>query len=537
MAKKYTLFSFLLAVLNVNAQTTNPIFLGSCKNDVLREMVLHDGHLYGVGSTYGFDSVAKSTYLFKTDTLGQPVWARMINTSTDEEEGISININQAGHIVITSRIAHENGSIMLAEFNTNGTFIQAKAFNNQGLSITATAPKSSGGLLMTGYLVGASHYYPVIVSTDAAGNLLWSKTLSGNPTADSLGGNGIASGITETASGQVMVTGSIQNDSISYPFLAAMDASGNVLWLNTYDMPCMDGYGNVLALAGGDFALCGSTLRTGGDGADPYMIKTDASGNVLFSYVYNIDQTGLITSLPKVQLQAEGNNFILTGTAAGDLSGSGSDYYAIHINSSGEVAWSKKYGNSTGNVCHTTVVNGNNLMLGGFSAENTEGNAVAGNVQDDIMILKTNLAGTSDINSADLTINRTSFASGEITFPTGFHNQVFSPSATFPTITNVSAINDSASCYPAPTSLQDMFAHDNMNMYPNPATVYTEITTGDTNPFDLMVHSSTGKLVFSQGNILNGKFVLETSALSPGIYIVTTQAGGQFTGSRKLVVQ
>jgi hypothetical protein len=88
----------------------------------------------------------------------------------------------------------------------------------------------------------------------------------------------------------------------------------------------------------GRFIIAGNTLTTGGD--DVYLIKTDASGDTLWTRTYGSTTD---SEYGKSVLQTEDGGFIITGYIG---SWGAYDIYLVKTDSSGDTLWTRTYGDS-----------------------------------------------------------------------------------------------------------------------------------------------------------------------------------------------
>lgn len=176
----------------------------------------------------------------------------------------------------------------------------------------AIATDASGNVLVTGYFAGASITFGTttltnaggsdifIVKYDASGNVLWAKSAGGTSTDNS-------KSISTDANGNVAITGNFASPSITFGtttltntaspgadvFVVKYDASGNVLWAKKgggtnseygTGIAC-DASGNVIAT--GYFPNAGITFETisltSAGQQDIFVVKYDALGNVLWA--------------------------------------------------------------------------------------------------------------------------------------------------------------------------------------------------------------------------------------------------------------
>lgn len=262
----------------------------------------------------------------------------------------------------------------------------------------STALDASGNSYVTGWFGGSSITFGSITLTnagmsfadmfvvkyDASGNVVWAKSAGGS-SADQ--GNSIAA----DASGNTYVTGFFQSSSITFGsitltnsglyniFIVKYDAGGNVIWAKSVGGSsgngiAIDGSGN--AYITGYFynssIIFGSTTLTGSGNQDMFIVKYDASGNVVWakSAGGSSDDEGL-----GIAVDGSGNSCI-TGYFRSSSITIGStvlinsgiiNVFSVKYDASGNVIWAKSAGGSSTDYGKGIIVDGSgNTYVAGF---------------------------------------------------------------------------------------------------------------------------------------------------------------------------
>jgi ribosomal protein S11 len=135
---------------------------------------------------------------------------------------------------------------------------------------------SDGGYIVVGYTSSfGAGYDAFLIKTDANGNIIWAKTY---------GGTSYASSAQQTSDGGYIVAGSTYSSGTGSNdiFLIKTDAKGNIQWAKTYgETDTIDrGAFSVQQTYDGGYILVSTTISFGAGGADIFLIKTNARGNI-----------------------------------------------------------------------------------------------------------------------------------------------------------------------------------------------------------------------------------------------------------------
>jgi hypothetical protein len=166
----------------------------------------------------------------------------------------------------------------LIKTDANGDTVWTRTFgdtlDDEGSSVEQTL---DGGYVIVGYTSssGSGLRDVCLIKIDASGDTLWTKTYGGSQED---GGCSVQ----QTTDSGYIVTGWTESFGVGREniYLIKTDASGDTLWTRTYGgTDWAEGY-SVQQTADGGCIIAGSAYSYGAGGYNVYLIKTDSLGNV-----------------------------------------------------------------------------------------------------------------------------------------------------------------------------------------------------------------------------------------------------------------
>lgn len=479
-------------------------------------------------------------FLAKYDVSGNVVWAKSFGGS-GSENAISIHLSVGGSVYMTGYFSSTlltfgtytlNGSgnkdFFIAKFDSNGNVLWAKsAGGSQDDFAYSVTTDPAGNVIAAGYFEsglitfgsttltnsGVADYF--IVKHDPAGNVLWAKNGS-HTRAD------IARSVAADASGNIYMTGyfygstmvfgtyTLTNTSVTTPpvsdpegvdmFLVKYDASGNVLWAKSAGGREHE-YGIAVSLVSGDvylggyfssnsFAIGTSTLMNANTNTtnDIFIAKYDVNGNEIWAN------------------SAGGTNW---------------DYLsAINTDASGNLYVSGQYQSISMSFGSNTLLNMG--TYDGFLAKyDVLGNSlwavnVGGDANDNVMGISFDAAGDGYITGY--------YLSTALTFST----TVLNNSGNFDVyVAKLSEVN---------VGIKELSPDQFMNLYPNPCNGQFFINIKDqAEKSNITLSNTLGEVLMSK-EIPWGKSMVDLSTCRDGIYFVTITSG-KTSVTRKILLQ
>jgi len=293
------------------------------------------GNIYVSGTGMFYDISApsgkNSSFLTKFNASGTQIWANDKDTVFQNPLGISLdgsgNIYAAGSSVTKSSIA---------KYDASGTQVWVKQF---GLTDNGGAKGISVDNSTNIYAIDSSD----VTRYDANGNQIWIKPSSGAN----------LQAITTDSTGNIYVTGgSFLGDVYTNgdnPFVAKYDANGTQLWSKQFGTSVFESVKAIATDISGNVYIAGGTLGNSANLGvqDALIIKYDENGNQIWSKSVGSTSRDYATG---ISTDNNGDIYI-TGTTSGSFLGNnnfgGDDGFVVKSDASGNVLWAHQFGSTS----------------------------------------------------------------------------------------------------------------------------------------------------------------------------------------------
>jgi hypothetical protein len=282
-------------------------------------------------------------FLFVAVCVAQVMFQKTYG-GTGQEEAFSIDkTNDGGYIIVgyTKSNTFGGSDVNLLRVNQAGEIIWTKTFgtygDDSGLSVHQT---SDGGFIIAGYANyhGVFDYGDVyIIKTDSSGNAAWIKNMGAINSDDSDFGTDVK----QTGDGGYIITGWTRSfgPTGTDVYLIKTNNFGDTLWTKRYGGNSDERSYSVLQTSDGGYLIAGGSGSYNLINYDVYLIKTDSSGNMIWSKVL----VSLNNEYCNAIQQTNDGGYIIIGNTSSSGAG-GSDIFLIKIDTSANIAWSKTYG-------------------------------------------------------------------------------------------------------------------------------------------------------------------------------------------------
>lgn len=353
----------------------------------LREIIPAAGNKYLVCGSV----VSAGLYIMKTDSVGQPIWNKMIN---NPKENFSYTFQSCsdGGVIMSGQVKdpYNNWDIFLTRTDSTGNVLWSRAYGGNQSDFGYFAKQTSdGGFIAGGVLAhGGQQVRQFIFKTDANGIVQWSQSFTDTATLSI----SMAYDAVELNNGYI-ICGTLRN--LSNPpvdndgTLIRIDLNGNLQWGYSFGFTEWDQFNRVIPLNDGGFLAGGFTDTNSNSGniREILLCKFDSLGNYVWGKTYGAAGDDLAWDFNLTS----SNGVVITGRTTSFNFGS-PDYYMIVTDSVGNMLWSRSYGGGGEENLNTGLQTPDGgLMAGGSTIS-------FGSFSDNSYLVKTNSVGYSSCN-------------------------------------------------------------------------------------------------------------------------------------------
>jgi hypothetical protein len=192
----------------------------------------------------------------------------------------------------------------------------------------------SDGIIIIGTTVNSGNSNAFLLKTDFSGNTIWQKDFE--PGSEGFG-------LKCTYDNSLILIGSLTDQTGNRDFqLTKTDLNGNIIWQKQFGGLYSDQAKDVVALENSGFMMIGITSSFGAGAASMYVVRTDASGNEVWSRTFGGSGIDGGSEL----LQVNGFEVMLLGFTSSFGAGD-RDIYLQKVSVNGDSLWSSTYGGSS----------------------------------------------------------------------------------------------------------------------------------------------------------------------------------------------
>jgi|GEM_PF-2496717 len=248
------------------------------------------------GYTESIGPGSRDGLLVLVDSLGRPVWARVLYGEGDD---VFCSIAEApgGFAVAgwTYSTSKENSDALIALFDSSGNPIWVRVIPGPQDEAFRAIASAREGFVLAGLSRGSSESCVLLARADSDGQILWAKTVS-------FGESSEAKALAVMPGGELAVAG-IMGDYSNVDIdclVMLLDSSGDIIWTNSLGDKGLRAFDQALSVAPGprgSVAVAGYTNGFSSDSSDALVFSLDAAGNLLWAKALGGDDDDRFTSI------------------------------------------------------------------------------------------------------------------------------------------------------------------------------------------------------------------------------------------------
>ncbi|MDD5528755.1 MAG: T9SS type A sorting domain-containing protein [bacterium] len=340
-----------------------------------------DGGYVIVGHSYS--AAKKEISLIKTDSIGDTLWIKKFESPLGSLGPLISGrcVRQTtdnGYIIIGNLFGGDKTGGIIIKTDSMGDTLWIKGYNFAMAYIQQTTDN--------GYIIAGSDDYgdrTALCKIDSLGMIVWGEFFYNT----SLEGGCSGFSVQQLPDKGYVMCGTIY-DSIykKFAFLLRTDSLGDSIWSKTYDGINV-GFSEVQLTTDNGYILTGGTNFYVAGKGDVWLVKTDSLGDTLWTKIFGGDSCSDYGY--SVQQTTDGG-FIIAGTTYSFGAGK-CDAYLIKTNSSGDTLWTKTFGGINDDAAYSVQqVSDGGYVIAGYKD-------YSGTIGEDIYLIKTDSVGNVGI--------------------------------------------------------------------------------------------------------------------------------------------
>ncbi len=376
-----------------NAQT--PLRIGSGHENIAHSMAIYNGQYYIAGTTRKDTTSAKDYYILILNSEGG-VKKEIKHGFLRHDVASRIHVDHQGIYIIGSAydFGFPNVDMHLFHFNQEGLLEWERFYGTQyqdmGFGLTRT---SDGGFALLGYTnsqIDGGDFY--LVRTDASGNLLWENTFG--PDYVDYGFS-----IIENQAGELIMAGTengffnpTQTDfktPHSDILIIKTDAAGKQIWYKKIGGTDHDWARDIVESPDGGYYICGSTQSYGSGNFDIFLARINENGDLIWLRTFGGTH---FDYGEKLALTDDGHIYI-AGTTSSYTNDLNPDHILIKTDMEGNQVWQKVLGSENSDYTGgLAVTEDQGVIFSGWTRKSLKGDT-------DIVVIRLKKNGEMDFIS------------------------------------------------------------------------------------------------------------------------------------------
>ncbi len=244
-----------------------------------------DGGFVFTGPTTSYGEPNGDVYIVKTDDKGGVIWSRMYGGG---DQDFSTQIRQlpgGGYVVGANTLSYGAGGsdTWLLRLDEAGDTVWTRTYGGGDEDYLDDVRLLPDGFLLVGstYNYGAMLADVLVIRTDENGDSVWTRTYGGKDYQ-------FGTAICVTADEDYVIAGSWFSYITGHTdvYIAKITESGDLLWEQTYGGAYEDYAADICETHDGGLMIVGTTNADGPPWSDIYVIKTDATGDSVWTATF-----------------------------------------------------------------------------------------------------------------------------------------------------------------------------------------------------------------------------------------------------------
>jgi len=340
-----------------------------------------DGGFVIAGYTTSFGAGQRDAFLVKLDSLGNILWQKTYGT-TLLEQAYSVKETYDGGLIISAFIYAATANLFLIKTNQNGDTLWTKNIGLSGNDFgTNIQLADDGGFLIVGYTdsnISNGDRDVWLLKLDSIGTVLWQRTYGGTDADEGFK-------LLKLSNDNLLISGYSQSFSGGDRdgWIVKTDSSGNFIWSKGFGSGSYDEFTAAAEDENRNLYLIGTT-ETSGD-RDLWIVKTDSGGNHLFTESYGGSHWEWGHDIKKTN----DGNFIVTGFNQSNSSGL-RQLWILKIDQQGDTLWTKLIRSTNGSEGYSVIQTQDNRYA-------VTGVASSSGTGSDVWVIRLKPEGTSGI--------------------------------------------------------------------------------------------------------------------------------------------
>lgn len=363
--KHFLTVLFLCSSLWLFSQPTQ-ITIGTPENEENYPMIrLSNGDFILAGNTKNIGFGGKDVLVTRTTPNGNLIWSRQFGGSGDET-ALSISEAAGGGFLIGGETFSNdpNGDAFIFKVDASGNLLWWKEYGDSFYDITYSVLGLSDGSIISAGLMEVStlDYDAFLMKTDANGDTLWTKVIG-------LPGIEHAVNVIQTSDSGFIFCGKALGigQGVCECWLVKTDANGDTLWTRTYGGIGWDEGMDIIEQPNG-YVVCGGTNSEGASNYDFFLMQVDLSGNLVWIKQYggpNVEASYCVQEVPNEGYIIAGytETYSYTNSRGNDSANA----FIVKTNYSGDTLWTMVYGGNLKEECFSVVVNDSGYAFSGYT--------------------------------------------------------------------------------------------------------------------------------------------------------------------------